>query len=101
MRLLYRKASFFLVYKLLKEKILKNNTVLTTICIIAGCIVVAVMGASINHVGSTDIHYLEDKNVVHKPEFQQFQERIIDRLEDIKTVQQVIQEDIKAIRNGN
>ncbi len=80
---------------------MKNNATLIAICAVAGVIIAAVMGTSIGHISSLDIHQPQDQNVVHKPEFQQFQERIIDRLEDIKTVQQVIQEDIKAIRNGN
>ena len=80
---------------------MKNNAILITVCSIAGVIVAAVMGTSIGHISSTDIHYPEDKNVVHKPEFDQFQQRVIDRLDDIKKVQHVMQEDIKAIRNGN
>ncbi len=68
---------------------------------VAGCILVAVLGASIGHIGSSDIHQPEDKNVVHKPEFDQFQQRVIDRLDDIKDVQHVMQEDIKAIKNGS
>lgn len=95
------KPRFFLVYKILRSNILKNGAIIITILTIAGCIVVAVLGTSISHIGSTDIHYLKDKDVVHKPEFDQFQQRVIDRLDDIKTVQQVIQEDIKAIRNSN
>jgi len=80
---------------------LKNNATIIAVLTIAGCIIVAVLGTSISHIGSTDIHYPEDKNVIHKPEFDQFQQRIIDRLDDIKDVQHVMQEDIKAIRNGN
>lgn len=80
---------------------MKNNTILTTICIIAGCIIVAVMGVSINHVGNIDIHQLKDINVVHQPEFDQFQQRVIDRLDEIKVVQQIIQRDIKDIKNRN
>lgn len=80
---------------------MKNNVILTTICAIAGCIIVAVMGTAVAHVGSMDIHQPQNKNIVRQPEFQQFQERVIDRLDDIKLVQQVMQEDIKAIRNGN
>jgi len=67
---------------------------------IAGCVIVATLGASIGHIGSSDIHQPQDKNVVRKPEFNQFQQRIIDRLDDIKDVQQVMQQDIKDIKNG-
>ncbi len=67
---------------------------------IAGCIMVAVLGASIGHIGSLDIHQPQAKNVVRKPEFDQFQQRVIDRLDDIKDVQQVMQQDIKDIKDG-
>jgi hypothetical protein len=71
-----------------------------TICGVAGAVLVAVISVSVAHVGNGDIHPKEDR-VVHKAEFDQFQQRVIDRLDDIKQVQHVIQEDIKAIKNGN
>ncbi len=76
---------------------------LIAICAVAGVIVATVLGASISHIGTTEIHQpvIKDTNVVHKPEFDQFQQRVIDRLDDIKDVQHVMQEDIKAIKNGN
>jgi len=80
---------------------LKNNAILITICTVAGVIVAAVMGTSIGHISSLDIHQPQDKNVVHKPEYVEFQKRVIDRLDDIKDVQKVMQEDIKTIKNGN
>ncbi len=80
---------------------MKNNAITITMLTVAGCIMVAVLGTSISHIGSTDIHYPEDKNVIHKPEFDQFQQRVIDRLDDIKDIQHVMQEDIKSIKNSN
>jgi len=78
---------------------LKNNAIVITILTIAGCIIAAIMGTSIGHISSLDIHRPQDKNVVHKPEFDQFQQRVIDRLDDIKDVQQTIQQDIRDIKN--
>lgn len=80
---------------------MKNNAILITICTVAGVVVAAVMGTSIGHISSLDIHQPIDKSVVRKPEFDQFQKRVIDRLDDIRHVQNIIQEDIKAIRNDN
>ncbi len=80
---------------------MKNNAILIAICAVAGVIIAAVMGTSIGHISSLDIHQPQDKNVVHKPEYVEFQQRVIDRLDDIKTVQHAMQEDIRSIRNGN
>ena len=82
---------------------MKNNPILIAICAVAGVVVATVLGTSISHIGTTEIHQpvVQDTNVVHKPEFDQFQQRVIDRLDDIKDVQHVMQEDIKAIKNGN
>lgn len=83
---------------------MKNNAIIIAICAVAGVIVATVLGTSISHIGTTEIHQppvIKDTTVVHKPEFEQFQERIMDRLDDIKDAQKVMQEDIKAIRNGN
>ena len=90
-----------MVYNPLEGKALKNNTLLITLCAVAGSILVAIMGVSITHIGSTDIHYPKDVDVVHVPEFQQFQQRIIDRLDDIKFAQQIMQEDIKTLMKQN
>lgn len=81
---------------------MKNNAILIAICAVAGVIVATVLGTSISHISSTEIHQpvIKDTNIVHRPEFQQFQERIIDRLDDIKDVQKIMQEDIKSIKNG-
>ena len=82
---------------------MKNNTILTTVAVIGGCIIVAVMGVSMTHVGTPDIHQpvIKDDSVVRKPEFEQFQQRVIDGLDDIKDAQKIMQEDIKHIRNGH
>lgn len=75
-----------------------NKTAIVAAIIgIAGLILVTAISLALAHSTDSSIHP-ERKNVITKPEFDQFQERIFDGINDLKKSQRQLGEDIRDIQ---
>ncbi len=76
-----------------------KTAIIVSIIGIAGVIVGVAVSLSMAHVSNFAIHTEKD-NIVTKSEFNQFQQRILDGIDNIQTTQQELRQDIKDVERS-
>ena len=66
---------------------------------VAGLILVTVLSISLAHTADNSVHP-EKKELVTKPEFNQFQERVMDGITDLKGSQRRLQDSLDELHRG-